>query len=234
MALLSRMWFTSNEWPSVGYVADTTIPKLCSYIVCMDDTKTERLVNHIWIEYWYSLCDITFCRQEGPFVYYSLAGTVIESEGVLANVCKSLTVIEVPQSDSKRCCFTAVGKEYAQADYRWGVSDPVIVSLEILTVVVCSILCLLTMYAIIMEKPYRWVSSRLSFWPSACNCLHTHIHTHSHFWQVVLSTCELYGGTSSCVQYSTTSTLTVHITLPVCLFRLDDLLPRVADRQWEP
>ena len=49
------------------------------------------------------------------------------------------------------------GKEYAKADSRWGVSDPTIVSLELLTVVGNGSLTLLLLHAILADKPYRCV-----------------------------------------------------------------------------
>uniref|UniRef100_A0A8C6LQD9 EBP like n=1 Tax=Nothobranchius furzeri TaxID=105023 RepID=A0A8C6LQD9_NOTFU len=61
-------------------------------------------------------------------------------------------------------------KEYSKADSRWLVSDPTIVSVEILTVVLDSLLALLLIHAILNKKYYR------------------------HFLQVALSVCELYGG----------------------------------------
>ncbi|XP_028255041.1 emopamil-binding protein-like [Parambassis ranga] len=85
---------------------------------------------------------------EGPFVYMSLVGTVETSEGPLAELWK----------------------EYSKADSRWLVSDPTIVSVEILTVVLGSLLGLLLIHAILRDKYYR------------------------HFLQIALSVCELYGG----------------------------------------
>ncbi len=66
--------------------------------------------------------------------------------------------------------YSLTGKEYAKADIRWGVSDPNIVSLEILTVVLDGLLCLVLIYAIVKNKFYR------------------------HWVQIVLCVCELYGG----------------------------------------
>ncbi|XP_071064433.1 emopamil-binding protein-like isoform X2 [Dasypus novemcinctus] len=60
--------------------------------------------------------------------------------------------------------------EYGKADARWLHSDPTIVSVEILTVVLAGSLALLLIYAIVKEKYYR------------------------HFLQVTLCVCELYGG----------------------------------------
>ncbi|XP_061192873.1 emopamil-binding protein-like [Saccostrea echinata] len=85
---------------------------------------------------------------EGPFVYWSLVSKVEKSTHVTAQVWK----------------------EYALADKRWGVSDPTIVSLEILTVFITGPLAVFLIYAILKNKIYR------------------------HFIQIVLSVCELYGG----------------------------------------
>uniref|UniRef100_A0A8D3C226 EXPERA domain-containing protein n=1 Tax=Scophthalmus maximus TaxID=52904 RepID=A0A8D3C226_SCOMX len=64
----------------------------------------------------------------------------------------------------------SVGREYSKADSRWLVSDPTIVSIEILTVVLDSVLGVLLIYAVLKDQYYR------------------------HFLQVALSVCELYGG----------------------------------------
>ncbi|KAM9328526.1 emopamil-binding protein-like [Pholidichthys leucotaenia] len=85
---------------------------------------------------------------EGPFVYLSVVGTVETSEGALAELWK----------------------EYGKADSRWLVSDPTIVSMEILTVILDSMLALMLVHAVLHDKYYR------------------------HFLQIVLSVCELYGG----------------------------------------
>ena len=66
--------------------------------------------------------------------------------------------------------FAELWKEYAKADARWGVSDPTIVSLEMFTVLFNGSVTLLLVHAILTEKPYR------------------------HFVQVLVNTCELYGG----------------------------------------
>ncbi|CAK6981604.1 emopamil-binding protein-like [Scomber scombrus] len=78
----------------------------------------------------------------------SLVGTVETSEGPLAELWK----------------------EYGKADSRWLVSDPTIVSLELLTVVLCPLIAVLLIYAVLHTKYYR------------------------HFLQISLSVCELYGG----------------------------------------
>ena len=62
------------------------------------------------------------------------------------------------------------GREYAAADSRWGTADPTVVSLELLTVFGAGPLAALIVYQIVKRDPAR------------------------HYWIVVLSTAELYGG----------------------------------------
>ncbi|CAI9560253.1 unnamed protein product [Staurois parvus] len=101
-----------------------------------------------WVLVWLFYDAIVHFTLEGPFVYMSLVGTVATSEGALATLWK----------------------EYGKADERWLHSDPTIVSLEILTVVVDGLLALALIYAIVKDKYYR------------------------HFLQITLCVCELYGG----------------------------------------
>ena len=62
------------------------------------------------------------------------------------------------------------GREYAAADARWGTADSTVVSLELLTVFGAGPLAALIVYQIVKRDPAR------------------------HYWIVVLSTAELYGG----------------------------------------
>ncbi|XP_070711655.1 emopamil-binding protein-like [Pempheris klunzingeri] len=101
-----------------------------------------------WVLLWLFYDVIVHLTLEGPFVYMSVGGTVETSEGPLAELWR----------------------EYSKADTRWLVSDPTIVSIEILTVVLDSALALLLIHAVLKDKYYR------------------------HFLQVALSVCELYGG----------------------------------------
>lgn len=50
-----------------------------------------------------------------------------------------------------------VGKEYAKADSRWGMADPTIVSLEIVTVLFNGCLCVLLIYSILSKSPHRYL-----------------------------------------------------------------------------
>ncbi|KAG6908315.1 hypothetical protein DXG01_005351 [Tephrocybe rancida] len=61
-------------------------------------------------------------------------------------------------------------REYAAADFRWGTADPTVVSLEILTVLGAGPLCCYILMLLARSDPAR------------------------HYWIVVLSTAELYGG----------------------------------------
>lgn len=101
-----------------------------------------------WVLLWLFYDVIVHMTLEGPFVYMSLGGTVETSEGPLAELWK----------------------EYGKADSRWLVSDPTVVSIEILTVVLDSLLGILLIHAVLQDKYYR------------------------HFVQITLSVCELYGG----------------------------------------
>jgi len=62
------------------------------------------------------------------------------------------------------------GREYANVDFRWGTADPTVVSLEILTVLGAGPLCCYIIGQLIKNDPAR------------------------HYWIIVLSTAELYGG----------------------------------------
>ncbi|TFK39032.1 Emopamil-binding protein [Crucibulum laeve] len=66
--------------------------------------------------------------------------------------------------------FAELWKEYAAADYRWGFSDPTVVSLEILTVLGAGPMCCYILKQLVNDDPAR------------------------HYWIIVLSTAELYGG----------------------------------------
>lgn len=98
--------------------------------------------------------------------------------------------------------FNNAGREYAAADFRWGVSDPGVVSLELLTVFGAGPLGCFILAQLAKQDPAR------------------------HYWIVVLSTAELYGG---------------HVesfSPPVLIFmvnlQMDDFLSRMVDRQPEP
>lgn len=66
--------------------------------------------------------------------------------------------------------FADMWREYTKADARWGVADPTVVSLELLTVLGGGPLACYILYQLVKNDPAR------------------------HYWIVVLSTAELYGG----------------------------------------
>ncbi|KAH9950655.1 Emopamil-binding protein [Amylocystis lapponica] len=66
--------------------------------------------------------------------------------------------------------FAEMWKEYARADARWGFADPTVVSLELLTVLGAGPLCCYILKKLAQDDPAR------------------------HYWIVVLSTAEIYGG----------------------------------------
>ncbi|XP_060923229.1 emopamil-binding protein-like [Limanda limanda] len=129
-----------------------------SLLACSIQVLTAILLTHRyggrssvtdkWILLWLFYDVIVHLTLEGPFVYMSLVGTVQSSESPLAELWR----------------------EYSKADSRWLVFDPTIVSIEILTVVLDSILGVLLIYAILNDQYYR------------------------HFLQITLCVCELYGG----------------------------------------
>ncbi|XP_008323634.1 emopamil-binding protein-like [Cynoglossus semilaevis] len=143
---------------------DSTTPpglslvSVCSLLACSLQVLAAAMLTHRfggqssvtdrWILLWLFYDVIVHLTLEGPFVYMSLVGTVQTSEGPLAELCEY----------------------YGKADSRWLVSDSTIVSIEILTVVVCSLIGIFLIYAVLTQKFYR------------------------HYLQVVLCVCELYGG----------------------------------------
>ncbi|OSX59878.1 hypothetical protein POSPLADRAFT_1059166 [Postia placenta MAD-698-R-SB12] len=74
------------------------------------------------------------------------------------------------QANTGTGVFAEMWKEYARADARWGFADPTVVSLEILTVLGAGPICCYILKQLVQDDPAR------------------------HFWIIVLSTAELYGG----------------------------------------
>lgn len=104
---------------------------------------------------------------EGSFLYLSTFGRQVNtSVGPFAELCACVLLCLLSDTHS----FEPQGKEYAAADYRWGFSDPTVVSLEILTVLGAGPLCCYILSQLVNDDAAR------------------------HYWIVVLSTAELYGG----------------------------------------
>ena len=121
---------------------------LLSFVLLRSNSKRSLSSRDKLAVLWLLYNALVHWIMEGSFLYYSLTGSVNSAQGLMAELWK----------------------EYAKADARWGVSDPTIVSLEILTVFFNGSVTLLLVHAILAEKPYR------------------------HFVQVLVNTCELYGG----------------------------------------
>ncbi|KAH9922849.1 Emopamil-binding protein [Epithele typhae] len=98
---------------------------------------------------WLAFDGIIHYTLEGSFVYYSMFGRQVNtSSGPMAQMWK----------------------EYALADARWGVSDPTVVSLELLTVFGVGTMCFYVLKQLVGDDPAR------------------------HYWIIVLSASEIYGG----------------------------------------
>ncbi|THH06195.1 hypothetical protein EW145_g4250 [Phellinidium pouzarii] len=124
----------------IGFVAKTAAGALLP-----KSTRWQDKFAFIWLAF---DAMIHFCF-EGSFLYLSTFG-------------RSVNTSDGP--------FAELWKEYTRADFRWGVSDPTVVSLEILTVLGAGPLCCYILYQLVRGDPAR------------------------HYWIVVLSTAELYGG----------------------------------------
>ncbi|KAL5519927.1 hypothetical protein ACEPAG_1587 [Sanghuangporus baumii] len=125
---------------TIGFVAKTAAGALLPKSARWQDKFT-----FIWLAF-DAMIHFSF---EGSFLYLSVFG-------------RSVNTSTGP--------FAELWKEYARADFRWGFSDPTVVSLEILTVLGAGPLCCYILYQLARQDPAR------------------------HYWIVVLSTAELYGG----------------------------------------
>lgn len=93
---------------------------------------------------------------------------VIKSSGPMAQMCTSS--LHPYLRNAQFTLVSASGKEYALADSRWGTADPTVVSLEILTVFGVGTMCFYVLKQLVQRDPTR------------------------HYWIIVLSTSEIYGG----------------------------------------
>ncbi|KAK7690022.1 hypothetical protein QCA50_006666 [Cerrena zonata] len=138
--------FTESSAYSLAFVAFVgLVAWISSKTLLPKNARWQDRVAWIWLAF-DAMIHFTF---EGSFLYLSTFGRqVITSTGP----------------------FATLWKEYAFADARWGVADPTVVSLEILTVLGVGPLCCFVLYQMAKNDPAR------------------------HYWIVVLSTSELYGG----------------------------------------
>nr|XP_022337874.1 emopamil-binding protein-like [Crassostrea virginica] len=132
---------------SIVSLAVTAVYAVGAFIFAYTVGKSQSRIDKLIIA-WLVFDTLIHFTLEGPFVYWSLVSTVEKSTHVTSQVWK----------------------EYALADRRWGISDPTIVSLEILTVFITGPMAVWLIFAMLKNKTYR------------------------HFIQIVLCVCELYGG----------------------------------------
>ncbi|KAK2465745.1 hypothetical protein APHAL10511_002289 [Amanita phalloides] len=143
---MSSTIFTPTSAASLAGVAGVgLVSYVASKALLPKNTRWQDRYTFVWLAF-DALIHFSF---EGSFLYLSTFGNqVITSQGPLAEMWK----------------------EYALADYRWGVADSNVVSLEILTVLGAGPMCCYILKQLITDDPAR------------------------HFWIIVLSTAELYGG----------------------------------------
>lgn len=145
-------------------------------------SKSARAVDR-YIFIWLAFDALIHFIFEGSFLYYSTFGrTVFRGSGPFAELCKNQLFQTLTLREKHERCLTNdlppfffflfyfTGKEYAKADVRWGMADPTVVSLELLTVFGAGPLCVFLMYQIVRNDPARYYN------------------------YIVLSVAEIYGG----------------------------------------
>ncbi|TCD70519.1 hypothetical protein EIP91_002864 [Steccherinum ochraceum] len=139
-------FFTATSAYSLAFVAVVAaVAWVSSNALLPKNARWQDRFTWIWLAF-DGMIHFTF---EGSFLYLSTFGrSVVTSEGP----------------------FAELWKEYARADARWGVSDPTVVSLEILTVLGAGPMCFYILKQLASNDPAR------------------------HYWIIVLCTAELYGG----------------------------------------
>ncbi|KAI0079137.1 Emopamil-binding protein [Panus rudis PR-1116 ss-1] len=139
-------FFTQTSAYSLGFVAVVGLAAwLSAKKFLPKNARWQDKVTWIWLAF-DAMIHFTF---EGSFLYLSVFGR---------------------QVNTSTGPFAELWKEYARADARWGVSDPTVVSLELLTVLGVGPMCCYVLKQLASNDPAR------------------------HYWIVVLSTAELYGG----------------------------------------
>jgi len=145
----------TTEAPSIFTVTSlvSLTAVLAIYAVAHIGSKTLLPKSATWTDratfIWMTFDALIHFSFEGSFLYLSTFGRqVVTSTGP----------------------FAELWMEYARADSKWGVSDPTVVSLEILTVLGAGPIAAYIAYLLVKNDPVR------------------------HYWIVVISTAELYGG----------------------------------------
>ncbi|KAG6330693.1 hypothetical protein ID866_8393 [Astraeus odoratus] len=141
--------FTATSAYSLLAVAAVGLVAATASKILLRRASWQDKFTFIWLVRIKAFDGMTHLVLEGSFVYLSTFGrTVDASEGM----------------------FSELWKEYARADARWGIADPNVVSLEILTVLGGAPLCFYILKQLVENDPAR------------------------HYWIIVLCTAELYGG----------------------------------------
>jgi len=140
-----EIFTATSAYSLAGVAAMAFVATTGAKILLPKNARWQDSFTFIWLAF-DALIHLSF---EGSFLYLSTFGrTVNSSVGP----------------------FAEMWKEYTRADARWGVSDPTVVSLEILTVLGAAPMCCYIIRQIVKDDPAR------------------------HYWIIVLSTAELYGG----------------------------------------
>jgi len=138
-------WFTTISAASLGFVASIGVVAFVSANAYLPK-NARGWDKFTWI--WLTFDALIHFSWEAIFLYHSVFGrTINTSEGILPQMVK----------------------EYALADLRWGVADPTVVSLEVLTVLGAGPIAAYIVTQLAADDPAR------------------------HYW-IVLCTAELYGG----------------------------------------
>jgi len=138
--------FTATSAFSIGGVFCALVPAYFGLVKLLPKTASKAdKFTFLWLAF-DALIHFTY---EASWLYLSTFGrTVNGSGGPLAEMWK----------------------EYASVDFRWGTADPVIVAIELPTVLGAAPLCCYIISQLIRNDPAR------------------------HYWIIILSTVELYGG----------------------------------------
>jgi len=138
--------FTQTSAYSLGAVVALGVSAyIGSKIFLPKNASWQDRYTFVWLAF-DALIHFTF---EGPFLWMSVFGR---------------------QVNTQTGPFAQLWKEYAAADFRWGIADPTVVALEILTVLGAGPMCCYVLKQLVNDDPAR------------------------HYWLIVLSTGELYGG----------------------------------------
>ncbi|KAF8582825.1 Emopamil-binding protein [Ramaria rubella] len=145
----------TSEPPSIFTTTSLTslTAVLAIYVLAHIGSRKLLAKNASWVDratfIWMTFDALIHFSFEGSFLYLSTFGRqVVTSTGP----------------------FAELWMEYARADSKWGVADPTVVSLEILTVLGAGPIAAYIAYLLVKNDPAR------------------------HYWIVVISTAELYGG----------------------------------------